>query len=316
VAEKKNPWPGLTEAIGKADIVIIHGDGAMTGNGVIPRTMLFLAYLAKKHLATPVIIVNHTVDLEHPGLLRMAREVYPLFDDVVFRDPISVEKYKAICGGRYSADAAFLFEPAPRDTWIPLARRPTYFDVWPDTAGLDPSAPYLCVGGSSILGTIGDLAGVTAGYRRLIEHLSTIYPGQIVLTVSDLVDEPVFRDLATHFHTPLIGLHTPVQQVVDVLGNADAYIGGRWHPSIFALRGGTPIVPLSAKTNKMEALAGMVGISPPLPDALALETSVDAVGRQLLDCLERGAGLRSELRSWAEQNARDCIDNIAYLETL
>ena len=40
-----------------------------------------------------------------------------------------------------------------RDAWVPLAGRPTYFDVWPDTAPFDPAAPYLCVGGSSLHST-------------------------------------------------------------------------------------------------------------------------------------------------------------------
>ncbi len=91
---KRNPWPRLTQAIDESDLMVIHGDGAMVGNGIIPRTMLFLTYLVKKYYEKPVIMVNHTADLDHPDLRKMACEVYPLFDDVVFRDPISAERCK------------------------------------------------------------------------------------------------------------------------------------------------------------------------------------------------------------------------------
>jgi hypothetical protein len=104
---------------------------------------------------------------------------------------------------------------------------------------------------------------------------------------------------------PLVGLRAPVQQVVDILGNADAYVGGRWNPGIFALRGGTPVVLLAGKTAKMDALAGMVGLgSPPLPDPRDLQPGVDQLVGQLLDCLRRGPSLRDELKGWAEGEAR------------
>ena len=45
-------WPSLVGAIRAADVAVIHGDGAMVGNGIIPRTDLFLAYLAKRRLGT------------------------------------------------------------------------------------------------------------------------------------------------------------------------------------------------------------------------------------------------------------------------
>jgi signal transduction histidine kinase len=48
----------------------------------------------------------------------------------------------------------------------------------------------------------------------------------------------------------------PVQQAVDILGHSDAYVGGRWHTAIFALRGGAPVVPFSAKQSKMQGLIG------------------------------------------------------------
>ena len=259
VLGKETPWPGLLQTIEDIDVAVIHGDGDISGTFVVPRSLLFLSFLIKKYFKKPVIMINHSADLDHPDLLRVAEEVYPLFDDVVFRDQMSLEQCKTLCEGRFAADTAFWFKPAPRETWTPIARRSTYFDVWPDTAPFDPSEPYLCVGGSSIFHEAKDRDSIVNGYGLLIQHLQSMYSGKILLTVSDGLDQPIFRALAERFELPLIGVATPVQQAVDILGNADAYIVGRWHPSIFALRGWTPVLPLSSQTFKMRALTDMTG---------------------------------------------------------
>ena len=314
VLDKKGVWPDFWRTIQDIDVAVIHGDGAMVGNGAHPRTILFLSYLIKKHFDKPVIIVNHTADFDQPDLREMAQHVYPLFDDVVFRDPVSAERCKTFCAGRFAPDTTFWFEPVDPEAWVPLARRMTYFDVWPDTARFDPAQPYLCLGGSSIFATLGQRNALADEYRRLVEHLQSVYSGQIVLTVSDIVDQGIFRPLAEQLKLPLIGLTTPVQLVADVLGNADAYIGGRWHPSIFALRGGAPILPLSAKTFKMRALTDMAGLPVTAFDALHPERDQQAIGRQLLSYVERRNELRASLRDWAEEMAADSWNNVAYLD--
>lgn len=309
---KRTAWPSLTKALSEADVVVIHGDGAMTGNGIIPRTMLFLTYVAKTYYGKPVTIVNHTADFSDPVLREIAVNVYPMFDDVVFREPLSVERCRGVCDGRYAADTAFMFEPAPRSTWLPIAKRPTYFDVWPDSASFDPSEPYLCIGGSSLLGTVRDTTAATAGYKAMIEHIRLLYYGAIVLTVSDLRDQPVFRRIAHELGLPLVALYSPIQQAIDVLGNADAYVGGRWHPSIFALRGGTPVIPLSAKTDKMAGLARMLGLAWSPPNVLDLAPSIGFVGQRLRDSLAGADELRAELRAWSQEQARSCWANVDY----
>ncbi len=237
------PWPWLRAAIQEADLVVIHGDGAMVGDGIIPRTDLFLAYLARERLDTPVVLVNHSADFDRPELRRMAEHVYPLLADVVFRDPVSADRWGHLGGGRFAADSAFWFTPAPRDAWVHLAGRPTYFDVWPDTAPFDPAAPYLCVGGSSLIGTVWRPLELARSYAGLVARLRAVYAGQILLTLSGLQELEVFRPLARELGLPLVAPTIPVQQAVDILGNADAYVGGRWHSAIFALRGGAPVVP-------------------------------------------------------------------------
>ena len=73
------------------------------------------------------------------------------------------------------------------------------------------------------------------------------------------------------------------------------------HPSIFALRGGTPILALSSKTFKMRALADMAGLSAAPSLTLShMEGETHAIGRQLVSYLEQGSDLRSRLSSWGD----------------
>jgi hypothetical protein len=309
----RRPWPELIDAIRTCDVVVIHGDGGMEGNGVLPRTVLFLAYLTKRYLDKPVMIVNHTADFDHADLRTSAQHVYPLLDDVVFRDRVSVERCAEFCDGRFVPDSAFTFHPIDRSHWLPVASRPTYFDVWPDTASFDPARPYICVGGSSILGGGRDVQVIGDRFAVLIRHLQSVFSGQIVLTASDLVDEPIMRSLAGGLGLPLVGVTTPIQQAVDIIGNAEAYVGGRWHPSIFALRGGTPILPLSSKTFKMQALADSAGMSGRVFDALTVDQEAESIGRALLDVVDQGDELRRRLRTWAEGQAELAVGNVRYL---
>jgi hypothetical protein len=307
------PWPWLRAAIRRADLVVIHGDGAMVGDGIIPRTDLFLTYLAHERLDTPVVLVNHSADFDRPELRRMAEHVYPLFADVVFRDPVSATRWGHLGGGRFAADSAFWFTPATRDAWTPLAGRPTYFDVWPDTARFDPAAPYLCLGGSSLHGTAWRPLELARSYATLIARLRTVYGGQILLTCSGLEELEIFRPLARELGLPLIAPTIPVQQAVDILGNADAYVGGRWHSAIFALRGGAPVVPLSAKQGKMGSLMQAADLPASEFDAFTVGRDSDRIAEALRSLLAEAGTLRGRLLSWADKMAADCWDNVAYV---
>ena len=311
--EKEFGWPVLLDALQRADVVMINGDQAMVGDGIVARTDLFLAYLAKRQFRRPVVIVNHTADFDHPNLRRIAHEVYPLFDDVVFRDQISAERCSGFCDGRLAADTGFWFEPAQRHQWTPFAGRPTYFDVSPNRAHFDPSKPYLCIGGSSLLFMSRQPVQIAVDFATLIDHIRSVYHGQIVLTAGDKPDQAIFELVASRLKLPLVGMGTPVQQAVDILGNADAFVGGRWHSSIFALRGGAPVVALSARTFKMQALLRSAGLPDEPFDVFSLQKNGDSLIRTLSAHLEGGDELRYRLRGWSGEQAEQAWENVDYL---
>jgi hypothetical protein len=315
VIGQHTPWPALLRALERIDVAVVFGDGDIYGDHLLPRTLLFLSYVLKKHLGIPVLMVAHSAELDRPVLRTMAEHVYPLFDDVVFRDLVSREDCRGFCSGRFAPDPAFWFRAAPKDAWAELAARPSYFAIWPDKTTFDPRKPYLCVGGSSLIHAM-DTREVVVAFSRLINRVRAVYDGQVVLTASEYVDDAVFRPLSEKLGLPLVGVTTPVQQAVDILGNADAYIGGRFHVAIFALRGGAPFVPLSAKTFKMEALAEMAGLPSETFAIGSLASDAGQIVKALSKLLQQGSELRSRLSSWSEEMAHDSLDNGAFITSL
>ena len=122
--------------------------------------------------------------------------------------------------------------------------------------------------------------------------------------------------MARELGLPLIAPTIPVQQAVDILGNADAYVGGRWHSAIFALRGGAPVVPLSAKQGKMGSLMQAADLPAAEFDAFAVGRDGEAIARALRPLLDAGDALRGRLRTWADGMAANCWENVAYVRRM
>ncbi len=310
------------ERLAAADAVVINGEGAIYDLQRKGRALLLMALFAKRHLGRWVGLVNHTADLSHPGMRAFAEAVYPQLDDVTFREERSREACAGFVDGRVVPDAAFALAPADRSAWAPLAGRPGHYDVWPDRARFDPSRPYVVVGGSAQFAwsrrrdphmpdahPTGD---PVPGFRLLVQELRS-RGHQVVLTASDRPDEAAFRSLAAELDAPLVATATPVLQAVDLLGNAAAYVGGRWHPAIFGLRGGTPFVPLSSNSFKLAALADMVGLPSPSFDAMDLAASVGRIVDLVGSHLAAGEALRARLREQAARFADQSVGHVARL---
>lgn len=302
----------IVTAIKASDVVLINGEGGVFGKRRAARMMFFIAYLAKQ-LAKPVAFVSHTADLGDPVLAEIAQHVYPLLDSVVVREPHSAANLHLLVPDlkvTVAADVAFLMQPAARRSWLELARRPGYCD-WANTGVMfDPTQPYVCIGGSS---AFSHRTAPVAAYRSLCQQL--LKEGkQVVLTASAAADLQVFETLARDLALPLIPPLTPPLHALDILANAEVYIGGRWHGAIFALRGGTPVVMLSAETFKVNALLAQMELNAPVFDALRLADDVGAILKLSRAYALQGEGLRRDLKAKAEQLGQLAAKNLEYLE--
>lgn len=305
--------PQVKAAISGCDVVVINGEGGIFGNQRESRAMLFVAYLAKIFFDKPVTLVSHSADIRQAVLQDIAQHVYPLLDDVVFREAKSLESANT---GRLAADVTFDYKPAPREAWLELASRPGYFQIYPELWGeFDPRQPYVCVGGSSIYfrkdrPSYDPIPGFTRLCQRLQQEV-----GQVVLTASAMADLPIFEPIAKVLKLPLIRPELPPQQAVDLLGHASAYIGGRWHSSIFAATGGTPILTLAAHTFKVDALNEQLELHHSPFNPFNLEQEVDPILHQLSTYLAKPE-LRIELRNRARKLGRQSWENVRFVRDM
>mgnify|MGYP002382424089 CR=1 FL=1 len=141
-------------------------------------------------------------------------------------------------------------------------------------AAFDAGQPYVTVSASSAFahaGPGGDPSDAFIGLcRRLAAEIA-----QVVLVAPCEVDAAIMRKVQAATGLPLLGLNLPVAQGIDVLGNARAHVGGRWHPGIFAATGGTPLVAIGANTHKMAALMQQLHPGEPVFDARGLAGQVE-----------------------------------------
>lgn len=288
--------PDVLEKIEACDLVMISGEGCLYGNIRQSRIILFIAYLARHGLGKDTVMVNHSVDLEHPVLKEMARQVYPLLDEVIFREPDSARACAEFCDSTVAADAAYGMPPALGSNWLDVAGRVCYFDGWPSRArSFDPREPYVCVGGSSsFLRNNAHERDPLSGYLILCRELKTTF-GQILLVAASWQDEKVLLRVAAELELPLLGVATPFPQAMDAIANSWAYVGGRWHSAVFAQAGGTPVIALGAYTSKMQAFLNHIGQPGEPLDPFRLDAQAVQIRERLEDVRAQGEMLRHEL---------------------
>jgi polysaccharide pyruvyl transferase WcaK-like protein len=289
--------PDVLANLETSDLVMISGEGCLYGNIRQSRMILFIAYLARHELGKNTVIVNHSVDFEHPVLKEMAQQIYPLLDEVIVREPDSADVCAEFCDPTLAADAAYGMPPATGFSWLEVAGRACYFDGQPSRArNFDPREPYVCVGGSSSLLRGGaSEKDPLPGYLSLCRELKDAF-GQVLLVAASWQDEKILLQVAEKLDLPLLGVTTPFPQAMDAIANSWAYVGGRWHSAIFAQAGGTPVIALGAYTSKMRAFLHHIGQSGEPLDPFELDVTAAQVRERLEDIRSQGETLRRELR--------------------
>lgn len=292
---------GLAEVLpllAGCDLVFMNGENFIRRGTVKGRRLLMLAYLAKAVFGKPVVLANLSLDLEEPALADLVTRVLPLLDEVQIREAVSAEQYRVrVPHARFVefADVGWTATPAPLDAWGALARREGHFNAFPDrSAGFDPARPYVTVSASSAFVGAGQGSDPTEAFvalcRRLAEEVA-----QVVLVAPCEVDATIMRKVQAATGLPLLGLHLPAVQGIDVLGNARVHVGGRWHPGIFAATGGTPLVAMGANTHKMATLMQQLHPGEPMFDAFGLAGQVDAVLARAKAQVDAGPSLRAQV---------------------
>ncbi|MDZ7673840.1 MAG: hypothetical protein U5K30_02045 [Acidimicrobiales bacterium] len=110
-------------AIEEADIVLINGEGSIYDRQRKGRMLLLIAYTAATRLGKPTALVNHTADLNDPGVRSIAAQTYPVLSHVVSREPTTSDSIRQLSDVAVTdaADAAFMWSPLSQDRFVPIA---------------------------------------------------------------------------------------------------------------------------------------------------------------------------------------------------
>lgn len=280
----------VSRAIEAADVVIVSGEGGVMGRKWAGRLSLLLA-AASVRAGRPTALVNHTADLADPALAALAAEVYPQLDDVVVREAPSLAAVAPLRRDRplaLAADAALVHR---RDV---------------------PTGEHICLGGSAAFNVPGrPVAALVEEYATLAQHISEL--GPVVITVASRPDDEILLPVAERLGLPVRGLDTTVDEAFDVLGSARLYVGGRWHPGLMALGGGTPVVALgSNSSHKAQGLVEISGLDVGPFSAMGLASEVGSVmeaARRLVADDEVRARIRGRMAAFEPT----VVDNVRLL---
>jgi len=274
------------------DEVIINGEGSIHGNRRKSQMLLFLAYVSKFELGINTHIVNHTLQIDTPELKKMIGLIYPQLDTIVFRDPISVNEYKSKIGeGNIirAADAAWLFDDFVSPKYLNKLCKSGGIDIWVSDTNysIDFEQDYICLGGGS--GFNHGSEKVANNFIRLVNSIqSELQDTKILLTAAASSDQNFMLKVSEKTGAPLISLQNDIRIAASVVANSSVYVGGRWHPTIFALLGNTQLVNFSGNTFKIQSIKKQFGTDHPIFACKMMSDEIDSIVRSVVYAINEG----------------------------
>jgi len=278
--------------IKEVDHVIINGEGSIHGDRRKSQMLLFLAYLSKYEMGINTHIVNHTLQIDTPRIEKVVKLIYPGLDTIAFRDPISVEQYKSKIGeGNIVAttDAAWLFDDFVSKNKLNELYQSGGLSVWTPNfdSKVDFNQKYICIGGGS--GFSREDEYVAEGFTRLVQKIQDEFKNySIFLTAAASSDETFMLKVSERTGAPLVKLNNDVRVAASVISNSDAYLGGRWHPTIFALLGNAQIVSFQGNTFKMQSIREQLSSNHPVYETKELYSNCNDIVESVSYGLTKG----------------------------
>lgn len=306
-------FESLAASVERSGLVVVNGEGSMVFKPTERRDLRFqlLCLELGRQLGKPTFYVNAMIS-DFPGSPRPAqtwekcRAQLAQCGAVQVRDRESFALLEAMdTGTRIAALPDALFSAGDLFTSFLLgdvpARALAPFPEHPDRIDWTFDAPYICVGGSSYFRARGRFAEARALFPALAARIRKLgfHPVFVATCTGDAFLEPLAREAGAGF----IPVETNIFVGAAILGNAAAFVSGRYHPSILAMLGGTPCVAFESNSHKMASLQQWLGRS---GDELAYRDAhvLDLVEERLAAIVSSGSGMRQDLRTRAQELGR------------
>lgn len=305
-------WRFEREKIKWADIIIINGEGNIV-NGTDSdgryrfggRYILFFAFLSECVYHKPCYIINHTVDPKNSDIKEIIKKIYPQMTGIYVREKKSYALLKqwGINNIEYIPDALWSHD-FKNDKKV---KPPIIFEK------MDFSKPYIC---------IGDSSGISNNYSHVKWDIVKVY-SKLINGLKEVCNQIVFIDgysgkneeinKVVHDNKILsVNLKTcNYHELYYVLSHAQLFISGRWHASIIALLGHTPILLWGSDSHKTEALYSEIGYNHEFFDVNALPINIDRVVEEAKKIIKED---HSKIWNQVEQLKSDSYQNVKMLK--
>lgn len=276
-----NEWKFEKSKIEWADLVIINSEGNIvngTDSGGLYRVggryVLFFSFLAKIILKKPCYIINHTVDPKNRNVEEIIKNIYPVMDGIYVREKKSYDLLNSwgISNMQYVPDALW-----SHDFEKDIEVNPPVI-----LKNFDFSKPYIC---------IGDSSGICNKYSHVKWDVDKVY-SKMIFELKKICDQIIFIDGYSGEnkeinnvikHNGLLSVNLKncnYHELYYILSHAQLFVSGRWHASIIALLGHTPILLWGSDSHKTEALYGEVDYNYEFFDVTALPLNIDRIVKE------------------------------------
>jgi polysaccharide pyruvyl transferase WcaK-like protein len=310
----KSQIESIYQWIEACDAMVVNGEGDMIFTSPPRRKLLFLLTVMEiaNSLKKPIFYVNAMIsDCPISGrnkdTTEQAVEILEKCQLVGLRDPVSfelVESFSRQINARFIPDALFTWQryfleselPKNGDFIIPHPEIDEYFGK------LDFSQPFICIGGTSLAPKRFDKA--IPAYTHLVESLKKL--GKALILVQACTGDEFLREVSRKANVPCVPINVPILMAGAILSNANLFVSGRYHPSIFASLGGTPCIFLGSNSHKMRSLQDVLEYKEPHEfSAFPTERECEEITELAFSLIAEGAKRRQIIKNLAAKRAEE-----------
>lgn len=308
-----DPLRAVHRAIADADQLVVNGEGdfILTERLTLVRTLAMMRAAAA--MGKPVHLLNCILsEAPHPPrhrslIVEQVGATLEQCETVLYRDPTSHALHRDLYGSTpavWAPDALFAWASSARTD---LAARDAFA---PETEGLPIGVQRLLTSGQPYV----VLSGTSRKhidpqrFRRTVTALRDALAArgmQVVFAGSDSPDRRLGEALAGA-GVPVVDPAVPLTAAARLLWNASALISGRYHPSILASLGGTPVLLMASNSHKTQSLRDVVHTGT-AGDELPFFTGGPAGAERIMTSMQSALGsqrTRRTVRRSARENGR------------